>query len=292
MIGKLIRSTIILLFLSAALLPMFWVFMTSIRTQSAATGTELRIIPGDEDTENSMTFEVTTEESWQRIQKPVMATDRQQLTFLNYLWNSVIIAGISTVCAVVLGTSTAYGFSRFNVPGEKDWLFFILSTRFLPPLAVVIPVLFMYRAMNLSDSHLGMIILYTAFNLSLAVWLMKGFIDEIPKAYEEAALVDGYTQMQAFIKIIVPESMTGMAVTAVFCLIAAWNEYGFALILNNTRTVWTAPVFFGGQKGLIEGTPWPLIAAGIMIFVFPVIVFVTLVRKHLLRGMTFGTVKG
>ena len=98
--------------------------------------------------------------------------------------------------------------------------------------------------------------------------------------------------MQAFIKIILPDSMTGMAVTAVFCLIAAWNEYGFALILNNKRTVWTAPVFFGGQKGLIEGTPWPLIAAGIMIFVFPVIVFVALVRKHLLRGMTFGTVKG
>jgi len=169
MIGKLIRTVIIALLLAGAMLPMLWVFMTSIRTQSAATGTELRIIPGGEDKEGTMAFKVTTEESWQRLQKPVMATDPLKLTFLDYLWNSILIAGVSTVCAVLLGTSTAYGFSRFKIPGEKDWLFFILSTRFLPPLAVVIPVLFMYRTLNLSDSHLGMIILYTAFNLSLAV---------------------------------------------------------------------------------------------------------------------------
>ncbi|MCJ8331118.1 MAG: carbohydrate ABC transporter permease [Lentisphaeria bacterium] len=292
MFGKIIRSVVIGLFLLCAVLPMFWVFMTSIRTKDAAIGTQLRIIPGKEDKENSMEFKATTEESFQRISKPVIKGDTNERTFLGYLFNSIIIAGISTLCAVLLGTSTAYGFSRFKIPGSKDWLFFILSTRFLPPLAVVVPILFMYRTMNLNDSHLGMIILYTAFNLSLAVWLMKGFIDEIPKAYEEAALVDGYTQLQAFIKIIIPEAMTGMAVTGVFCLIAAWNEYGFALILNNDKGVWTAPVFFGGQKGLIEGTPWPLIAAGIIIFVFPVLVFVSLVRNHLLRGMTFGTVKG
>ncbi|TIU43745.1 MAG: carbohydrate ABC transporter permease, partial [Mesorhizobium sp.] len=90
----------------------------------------------------------------------------------------------------------------------------------------------MYRAVGLNDSHLGLIILYTAFNLSFSVWLMKGFIDEIPKEYEEAALVDGYTRMEAFFKIVLPEAATGIAATAVFCFITAWNEYAFALIMT------------------------------------------------------------
>ncbi len=102
------------------------------------------------------------------------------------------------------------------MPGEQDWLFFILSTRMLPPVVVAIPMFLMYRTVGLVDSHLGLIILYTAFNLSFSVWLMKGFIDEIPIEYEEAALVDGYTRMQAFFKIVLPQAATGIAATAVF----------------------------------------------------------------------------
>ena len=104
-----------------------------------------------------------------------------------------------------MGTITAYGFSRFRMQGEADLLFFILSTRMLPPVVVAIPMFLMYRAVGLTDTHIGLIILYTAFNLSFSVWLMKGFIDEIPKEYEEAALVDGYTRMQAFFKIVLPK---------------------------------------------------------------------------------------
>ncbi len=149
--------------------------------------------------------------------------------------NSLIVATISTLLAVSMGTITAYGFSRFKVKGEDDWLFFILSTRMLPPVVVAIPMFLMYRAVGLNDTHLGLIILYTAFNLSFSVWLMKGFIDEIPKEYEDAALVDGYTRMQAFFKIVLPEAATGIAATAVFCFITAWNEYAFALIMTNRK---------------------------------------------------------
>ena len=149
--------------------------------------------------------------------------------------NSIIIAVISTFLAVAMGTITAYGFSRFKMPGENDWLFFILSTRMLPPVVVAIPMFLMYRAVGLVDTHIGLIILYTAFNLSFSVWLMKGFIDEIPKEYEEAALVDGYTRMEAFFKIVLPQATTGIAATAVFCFITAWNEYAFALMMTNKR---------------------------------------------------------
>ena len=203
--------------------------------------------------------------------------------------NSLIIAISSTLLAVSMGTITAYGFSRFRVKGEADLLFFILSTRMLPPIVVAIPMFLMYRAVGLNDTHLGLIILYTAFNVSFAVWLMKGFIDEIPKEYEEAAMVDGYTRMQAFWKIVLPEAATGIAATAVFCFITAWNEYAFALILSNRRAQ-TAPPFIPSQIGT-GLQDWTVIAAGTALFLLPVAIFTFLLRNHLLRGMSFGAIR-
>ena len=106
----------------------------------------------------------------------------------------------------------------------------------------------------------------------------------------EAALIDGYTRWQAFMRVILPQARTGMAVTAVFCLIGSWNEYGFAMTLNSAGAV-TVPAYFAGLQGNISGVPWPQVAAGVVIFVVPVVVFTVLVRRHLLRGMTFGTIK-
>jgi multiple sugar transport system permease protein len=207
----------------------------------------------------------------------------------NRFMNSLIVAITSTVLAVGMGTFTAYGFSRFKVKGEADLLFFILSTRMLPPVVVAIPMFLMYRVVGLNDTHWGLIILYTAFNLSFSVWLMKGFIDEIPKEYEEAALVDGYTRMEAFFKIVIPEAATGIAATAVFCFITAWNEYAFALIMTSRRAQ-TAPPFIPSQVG--SGLPdWTVIAAGTFLFLLPVAIFTFLLRNHLLRGMSFGAIR-
>ena len=201
----------------------------------------------------------------------------------------MIVSIISTFLAVSMGTITAYGFSRFKVPGEQDWLFFILSTRMLPPIVVAIPMFLMYRAVGLYDTHIGLIILYTAFNLSFAVWIMKGFIDEIPREYEEAALVDGYTRLQAFFKIVLPEALTGIAATAVFCFITAWNEYAFALMMTS-RNAQTAPPYIPSQVG--SGlSDWTVIASGAFLFLVPVSIFTFLLRNHLLRGMSFGAIR-
>ncbi|MDX8477234.1 carbohydrate ABC transporter permease [Mesorhizobium sp. VK24D] len=218
-----------------------------------------------------------------------VGTDVQLSQYPDRFTNSLIVAIVSTVLAVGMGTFTAYGFSRFKIAGEADLLFFILSTRMLPPVVVAIPMFLMYRAVGLNDSHIGLIILYVAFNLSFSVWLMKGFMDEIPKEYEEAALVDGYTRMQAFFKIVLPEAATGIAATAVFCFITAWNEYAFALIMTNRRAQ-TAPPFIPSQIG--SGLPdWTTIAAGTFLFLLPVAIFTFLLRNHLLRGVTFGAIR-
>ena len=203
--------------------------------------------------------------------------------------NSVIIGFGSTFLSIFLGTLAAYGFSRFKVPLKDDLLFFILSTRMMPPIAVAIPIFLMYRALGLSDTHLGMILLYTAVNISLAVWLLKGFIDEIPREYEEAALIDGYTRFQAFTKVVLPQAATGIASTAIFCLIFAWNEYAFAVLLTSGNAQ-TAPPFIPTIIG-VGGLDWPAVAAGATIFLLPVLIFTVLLRKHLLRGITFGAVR-
>ena len=205
------------------------------------------------------------------------------------LMNSIIVAIVSTLAAVTLGTLTAYGFSRFKVKGENDWLFFILSTRMLPPVVVTIPLFLMYRFFGLNDTRFGLILLYTCFNVSFATWVMKGFIDEIPKEYEEAAMVDGYTRFEAFRKIVIPQAATGIAATMVFCFIFAWNEYVFALIMT-TRNAQTAPPFIPSQLG-IGIVDWGVIAAGASIFLIPVVIFTFLLRKHLLRGVTFGAIR-
>ncbi|RMD65211.1 MAG: carbohydrate ABC transporter permease [Alphaproteobacteria bacterium] len=209
--------------------------------------------------------------------------------FADRYMNSVVIGFGSTFLAVALGTLAAYGFSRFRVPLKDDLLFFILSTRMMPPIAVAIPIYLMYRTLGLSDTALGMIILYTAVNVSLAVWLLKGFIDEIPREYEEAAVVDGYSRLQAFWKIVLPQARAGIAATAIFCLIFAWNEYAFALLLTSGEAQ-TAPPFIPliiGEGGL----DWPAVAAGTTLFLLPIVIFTVLLRNQLLRGITFGAVR-
>lgn len=204
-------------------------------------------------------------------------------------FNSLIICITSTALTIILGTIAAYAFSRFKIKGKDDLLFFILSTRMLPPVIVVIPVFLMFRRLGLTDSHLGLILLYTAFNVSFAVWVLKGFIDEIPTEYEEAAMVDGYSRFQAFTKIVLPQSVTGIAATAVFCFIFAWNEYAFAFLLTRNKAQ-TVPAWLPYQMGVL-GYDWGAAAAGTMLFLLPAMIFTILLRKHLVRGISFGAVR-
>ncbi|MBL8165968.1 MAG: carbohydrate ABC transporter permease [Anaerolineae bacterium] len=212
-----------------------------------------------------------------------------QSQFGGQLLNSIVIAGISTVLSIVFAVLSAYAFSRFEMAGKDDLLFFILSQRMLPAVVVTVPIFVMYRQLGLYDTHIGMILLYTSFNLSFAVWLLKGFIDEIPREYEDAALVDGYTRLQAFRKIVLPQSATGIAATTVFSFIFSWNEYAFALMLTSDRAR-TAPPSIPLILGT-GGIEWSTIAAGSMVFLIPVVIVTFALRRHLLRGVTFGAIR-
>ncbi|MFZ0534563.1 MAG: carbohydrate ABC transporter permease [Anaerolineales bacterium] len=226
---------------------------------------------------------------WQKLALSVGQKINGPSDYVGRLKNSVIIAGTSTILSVILGLFAAYAFSRFKIAGKDDLLFFILSTRMLPGVVVTIPLFLLYKLLGWNDTHIGMIILYTVFNLSFSVWLLKGFIDEIPVEYEEAALVDGYTRLQAFFKIVLPQAVNGIAATTVFCLIFAWNEYAFALMLTSEKAR-TAPPSIATMLGS-GGLEWSAIAAGSLGFLIPVVIVTFTLRDYLLRGVTFGAVR-
>jgi len=283
------------------LLPILWILSTGFKTPADAIAYPPKVAfdPSLEGYVNLFTTQTRQTEDYLAANPPEtwyeeIVHDKGMVIagpsrFGERFMNSVIIGFGSTFLSVFLGTLAAYAFSRYRIPLKDDLLFFILSTRMMPPIAIAIPIFLMFRSLGLSDTHLGMILLYTAVNLSLSVWLLKGFMDEIPREYEEAALIDGYTRFQAFYKVVLPQAATGIAATAIFCLIFAWNEYAFAVLLTS-GTAQTAPPFIPTIIG-VGGQDWPAVAAGATLFLLPVMVFTILLRKHLLRGITFGAVR-
>ena len=300
--SKRVAAAIVVLYALVTMTPLVWILLTSIKspTDSISYPPKVFFTPSTVGYCNLFTTRSRqTPEYLASLPPPDDACERSArernmvvVSRSNYVprfVNSLIIAIGSTLLSVGLGVMAAYAFSRFKVPGKDDLMFFILPTRMMPPIAVAIPIYLMYREVGLSDTRLGMILLYSAVNVSLAVWLLKGFIDEIPREYEEAALVDGYSRLQAFRKVVLPQATTGIVATAIFCLIFAWNEYAFAVLLTSGEAQ-TAPPFIPIIIGE-GGQDWPAVAAGTTLFLIPILVFTILLRKHLLRGITFGAVR-
>jgi multiple sugar transport system permease protein len=211
--------------------------------------------------------------------------------FDRFFFNSFFISSLSVLLALVIGTLASYGFSRYPLKGNDTYLFIILTTRMLPAIVVIIPIILMFRVVGLSGSYLGIILLYTAFNLAFTIWMMKSFFDELSTDVEDAARIDGSSETRVFLKICLPQVVAGLAATFVFGLILTWNEFLFALLLTgvDTRTVPVAmnqAVSSGGR-----GTDWTLLAAIETLFLIPVFLVTFFLQGHLLRGVTFGTVK-
>lgn len=211
--------------------------------------------------------------------------------FDRFFFNSIFIASTSVLLALVIGTLAAYGFSRYPLKGNDTYLFIILTTRMLPAIVVIIPVILMFRISGLSGSYPGIILLYTAFNLPFTIWMMKSFFDELSPDVEDAARLDGSSEIKVFFKICLPQVLAGLAATFVFGLILTWNEFLFALLLTgvDTRTVPVAMNQAVGGGGI--GVLWGLLAAIETLFLIPVFLVTFFLQDHLLRGVTFGTVK-
>jgi multiple sugar transport system permease protein len=223
-----------------------------------------------------------------------------QLQFANYavlfkdgdavtVWHSLVIATVSTAFAMLLGTMCAYAIARYRTGGD-NFAMWIISNRMIPPIAVVFPIFLLYVQLGWVDSYHGLIILYTAFNLPYVIWMMRGYIQDIPLELEESALVDGCSRWQTFWMIVLPLARSGLFATAVFTFVFAWNEFLFALVLTR-NAVTTFPVqvthYFGGQSNF-----WSKIAAMSVLGTIPIFIAVALLQRFLVRGISMGAVKG
>jgi multiple sugar transport system permease protein len=208
----------------------------------------------------------------------------------SFLWSSVIISVSTTIISLILGSITAYGMARYEFKRKEDMAFFLLSLRMMPAMAAVIPFFVLSVFIGILDTHLVLIIAYMTFNIPFTVWMMRGFFEEIPKEIEEAALIDGCSHWGAMVRILLPLSATGLVATAIFCIINSWNELIFALFLTSVRasTLPTTVQMFLS----IQGVQWNEMAAVGVVATGPILLFAMIVQKYMVRGLTFGSVKG
>lgn len=204
--------------------------------------------------------------------------------------NSLIISISSTLLCILIGAPAAYVFARMSFPGKEDLFFFFLTTRMAPPISIAVPLFLFFSALGLIDTIYAVVIAHTSFNLSLVVWMMRGFFADIPREIDEAAVMDGRSRLGAFVFIVMPLAAPGLAATAVLCFILSWNEFLYAFIL----VAFEGRPLTVGIPGLVtpHGTLWGQVAAVAIVATLPIVVFTFIVQRQLVRGLTFGAVKG
>ena len=214
----------------------------------------------------------------------------QNEEFTRAVRNSLFITAITVLCSLSLGSLAAYAFARFKFRGSIRLGFSLIIARMVPPIVFVVPLFLMLDRLHLRNTYGGLVLIFTAFNLPFTVWMLRSFFEDVPIELEEAAWIDGASRLHAFVQIIIPLTAPGMAATAVFAALLAWNEFLFALLMGGPNTT-TLPVYLSGFMGE-HGVDWGGIMATATIAVMPPVIFAMLVQRNLIKGLTLGAVKG
>ncbi|WHY66129.1 carbohydrate ABC transporter permease [Neobacillus sp. SuZ13] len=210
--------------------------------------------------------------------------------FLRYLWNSTVVASVTTVYTVTVASFAAYAIARLQFKGKTFILGIVLSVSMFPQIATITPIYIFLKNIGLTNSYLGLIIPYTTFTLPLSIWILVTFFRKIPLDLEEAAKIDGASLMQTYWKIIMPLAVPGIFTTAILVFIAAWNEFFFALTINTDEKYKTVPIgiaMFQGQFTI----PWGEIAAATVVVSVPLVIMVLVFQRRIVSGLTSGSVK-
>lgn len=258
----------VLLIVLFLFVPIFWIFLTSFK-------------PYDEVFTTSIFFQPTLDN--------YKAVFSSSFDLGKYYSNSTVVVVVTLLITLVVSILASYSLSRFNIPGKQIIMFGILATQFIPLIINVIPYFVMFRNWGLLDTTLGLIIVNLGHTIPYAIWLIKGFMDRIPIDIEEQASIDGAGRLRIIWSILLPLAKPGIITASVFCFVIIWNEFMFALILTNQEAV-TLPValqFFIGEEGVI----WNQMAAAGTLFVLPTVIFMLMVRKQFVQGMTSGSIK-
>lgn len=272
--------------------PLFWVFMTSFKTPKEYYSMPPRFFPKQfqifhykeafaPSTINPTELSESTyfiEESAGRVE-PVLPN----------ILNSFIIVGGSVILSLLVGIWAAYALSRFKFKGDSVLGGWILATRMMPPIILVIPIFWMMRSLKLSGTHIGLILVYVLINLPFVVWMMRSFFDEIPKELEESVLVDGGNRFTCVFRLMLPLAFPGIVATALFCIFLTWTEFLFASILTNSSSA-TLPIvlsWFRQDRGIL----WGQMSAVIVVTLLPLMLITMVLQKQMIKGLTAGAIK-
>lgn len=263
---------VLILFCFLSLYPILNVLSIALRPANKLFSTSLRIIPDDATLDNfKQAF----------IQYPL----------LKWLVNSFIISSLAALVGVILSLTAGYAFSRFEFKGKGMGLSMLLVTQMFPATMTLLPLYIMLIHYRLTNSYIGLIIVYVSTTIPFNIWLMKGYIDTIPKSLEESAYVDGANIMQSFYKIVLPLALPAVALTALFSFMGAWSEYIVARVIITDALKLTLPVGLTNMQGQFS-TAWGIYSAAALITALPVMAIFILLSKYLVGGLTLGSVKG
>ncbi|WP_141722924.1 carbohydrate ABC transporter permease [Cellulosilyticum sp. I15G10I2] len=260
--------TALMLFL---LFPFYWTFITSIKPESELYG-------------NIVTY-------W-----PKQATFASyiklflEFNFLKAMKNSFVVAGASTIVSLLVSMLAAYAFSRYRFKGRKILMVIFLTNNMFPTVLLLIPLYTIMRSLGILYTPLALVLAYTTFTIPFSVWLLNGYMNDLPQSLEEAALIDGANRFQAFTRIVLPVLVPCLIATGVYIFMTAWNEYTFAVMFTNegNRTIPVALKNLIGQLGV----QWDLLTAGGIITIIPVCVMFFFAQRRLVEGLTAGAEKG
>ncbi|MBI1777805.1 MAG: carbohydrate ABC transporter permease [Proteobacteria bacterium] len=213
----------------------------------------------------------------------------REVGFQSYLMNSIVVAVTATLLILAVAAPAAYALAQLRMRGRL-FLMAILVARMVPGVALLVPVYLIASRLGALDTYGALIVIYTAFNLPFAIWLLRGFFRDVPHEVREAAIIDGCSEFQVFRRLILPLVAPGLVATGVFVFIACWNEFLFALALTNTHAA-TAPLSIVGFRNEY-GVQWGAIGAAALMISSPVVVFAMVMQRYLVRGLTMGSVKG
>lgn len=268
-------------YLVYTLLPIVWLFLSTIQTQASLLTVPPRIIP----------TEITFRNYVDIFQPAAFGENSGQSTFLLALRNSVVVSLGTTAVALVLGTLAAYAFARFNIPRKRTLLLIVLGSQLLPAVSLIIPLFRMFKGAGLLDTLAALILAYSTFSIPFVVWIMAGYFQSVPRELEEAARIDGATRFQSFVRVALPLAAPGLGATAIFTLLNAWDEFFFALIFTSTYNAKTLPVALAEFIGR-HSVNWGMLVTGGFIASLPPIVLSLAFYRYIVSGLSAGGIKG
>lgn len=215
----------------------------------------------------------------------------REYNFARYFLNSAFVSSLTAIFATSVSAFAGYSLARFSYPGKNLLSFLILVTQMIPVIAVIIPLFLWFQSLHLLNTYWALIIAYNAFAIPFCTWLLRGFFMEIPAELEEAAMIDGASEVGAFLRVVLPISLPGLLATLIFSFILSWQEFLFAVTFINSSDLRTLTVGIAAMRGK-DIVDWGLLNAGVVVTTIPLAILFAFIQRYLVQGLTAGAVKG